>query len=121
MRAFLPLSCRLYNKVFERLFPGSRLKNALWKAFLANSIADPVFFFPTFYTMREVISTGALSVDCMRKGLAKYSENYWDDWLNSWSIWIPAHCFKSAITDSMRCGSQYCVHLHVHNGTSGKT
>lgn len=89
---------RLFNKVFERFFPGTGLKNALWKVFFANSIGDPVFFFPTFYTMREIINSGTVSMVCVRDGLNKYSENYWEDWLNSWSIWIPAHCIKSVIT-----------------------
>lgn len=87
----------MFNKAFELVFPGTGLKNALWKAFFANSIGDPVFFFPTFYTMREIVSTGTVSMTCARDGLRKYSENYREDWLNSWSIWIPAHCIKSVI------------------------
>ena len=87
----------MFNKVFEPVFPGTGLRNALWKVFFANSIGDPVFFFPTFYTMREIVSTGTVSMKCARDGLRKYSENYREDWLNSWSIWIPAHCIKSVI------------------------
>lgn len=69
----------------------------MMKVLGANVIGDPVFFFPTFYTMREVASTGTVSMDCVRNGLAKYSANYWNDWVNSWSIWIPGYCVKSVL------------------------
>lgn len=97
------------------------------KAAGANVIADPCFFFPTFYSMREVraarpaytlhppaspvavavgsalrvaagskqvVNTGTVSFDCVKNGLTKYSQNYWQDWLNSWSIWVPAHAVR---------------------------
>jgi hypothetical protein len=93
----LSLLARLYNKVFERVFPGRGIKAVVMKVLGANVIGDPVFFFPTFYTMREVASTGTVSMDCVRNGLAKYSANYWNDWVNSWSIWIPGYCVKSVL------------------------
>ena len=46
----------MYNKVFESLWPGRGLMPTVCKVLASNGISDPLFFFPTFYTMREVPS-----------------------------------------------------------------
>ena len=44
----------MYNKIFESLWPGRGLMPTVCKVLASNGISDPLFFFPTFYTMREV-------------------------------------------------------------------
>ena len=44
----------MYNKVFESLWPGRGLMPTVCKVLASNGVSDPLFFFPTFYTMREV-------------------------------------------------------------------
>lgn len=80
-----------YNKLFERLWPGRTLKNNVCKILASNLISDPVFFFPTFYTFREVCNADALGPAQVADGLTKYSYNYWNDWLNSWTVWGPGY------------------------------
>jgi hypothetical protein len=68
------------------------------------------FFFPCFYTMRELVnlppaqstapslSEGAATLGgCVRNGLTRYGENYWTDWLNSWSIWVPGYAITYGV------------------------
>jgi hypothetical protein len=62
----------LYNHVFEAAFPGSRLRNVVCKVLASNLIADPVFFFPTFYTFREAINKGTMDTGCVVDGLTAY-------------------------------------------------
>ena len=81
----------LYNRVFESMFPGSGLKAAVCKTALSNIIADPCFFFPTFYSFREIVNKGFVDSACFTDGLSAYRRNYWTDWKNSWSIWIPGY------------------------------
>lgn len=81
----------MYNKVYERIWPGKTWGYTLSKIMATNLISDPVFFFPTFYTFREVCNTGTVGTDQFKNGMIKYSYNYWNDWLNSWTVWLPAH------------------------------
>ena len=66
------------------------------KILATNAIVDPVFFFPTFYTFREILNVPSFAdvdpVPCISRALSKYGENFLADWRNSWVIWIPAHC-----------------------------
>ena len=55
----------------------------------SNFISDPCFFFPCFYTFREVMISGEIGPRQVEKALTSYSHNYLDDWLNSWTIWFP--------------------------------
>ena len=90
------LPCRfLYDdegsKLFERIWPGRTWGNTIAKIAASNLISDPVFFFPTFYTFREVCNTGELGPQSFTNGLHRYSQNYFNDWLNSWAIWVPGY------------------------------
>ena len=81
----------MYNKLFERIWPGRTWGNTIAKIAASNLISDPVFFFPTFYTFREVCNTGELGPQSFTNGLHRYSQNYFNDWLNSWAIWVPGY------------------------------
>lgn len=70
--------------------------NVAKKVLMTNLIADPLFFFPTFYTFREVLSlTGKpeplVLVKCAQRGWANYMTNWPADWFNSWAVWLPSH------------------------------
>ena len=74
----------MYNKLYEGiLFPGNSARAIASKVLASNFISDPVFFFPTFYTFREVINRGAFRPSCFTDGLANYAANYRTDWVNS--------------------------------------
>ena len=51
----------MLNHWFEWWFTAHRFSTAK-KVLAANLIADPVFFFPTFYTLRESMATGELGL-----------------------------------------------------------
>ena len=60
----------------------------------ANLIADPVFFFPTFYTLKEALARPpeeALRLDTVRVALNKYYTNCFVDWRNTWGVWFGGH------------------------------
>ena len=91
----------MYNHLYERLFPGAAIGMVVRKVLASNLISDPCFFFPCFYTMREIVHTRPSSLNpadlvpslgiCFSNGMTTYSQNYWQDWLNSWSIWVPGY------------------------------
>lgn len=82
----------MYNVLFERvLFPGRGLRNTVAKIAASNLVADPVFFFPVFYSMREVMMSHKSFDVAVPAALQKYKENCVTDWFNSWAIWVPAH------------------------------
>ena len=87
----------MYNKLYEGIWPGRGWKNTIAKIAASNIISDPVFFFPTFYTFREICNTGEVSTRSFTDGVTKYSHNYWNDWLNSWAIWIPGYTVTYAV------------------------
>ncbi|KAH8056210.1 hypothetical protein JL722_7512 [Aureococcus anophagefferens] len=87
----------MYNKLFERIWPGRTWGNTIAKIAASNLISDPVFFFPTFYTFREVCNTGELGPQSFTNGLHRYSQNYFNDWLNSWAIWVPGYTVTYAV------------------------
>ena len=83
----------MYNRGFEVWFPGRGVRNVVTKIMLTNLISDPVFFFPSFYTMREAMNgeRGVSATEMVTRALEKYRNNCWTDWRNSWVIWVPAH------------------------------
>jgi len=54
------------NRGFELVWPGVGMRNVLKKIAAANLISDPVFFFPTFYTLKEALNTQHLGVETVR-------------------------------------------------------
>ena len=87
----------MYNKLFERLFPGTGVKNVIKKVAITNLFCDPVLFFPTFYTFREMLDRGHFEASCVTDGLTAYSRNITEDVRNSWAIWVPAHAVTYGI------------------------
>lgn len=65
--------------------------NTVRKIAATNLIADPVFFFPTFYTFKEAMEDRAVGLVQVKNALGKYSSNMRDDILTSWAIWVPGH------------------------------
>ena len=85
----------LFNRVFERWFPGQSFRAIVQKIVTTNLIADPVFFFPTFYTIKEGLGRDpkeAFSFDTVTTALRNYYGNCFNDWRNTWSFWLPGHC-----------------------------
>jgi protein Mpv17 len=87
----------MYNVLYERLFPGTGIMNVTKKVLLSNLVSDPVFFFPTFYAFKEIINTNSISPRCFTEGIKKYSENYKQDWVNSWMVWLPGYTVTYAV------------------------
>ena len=82
--------------MYEKYWPGNSAINVAKKVLTTNLIADPLFFFPTFYTFREVLShTGKheplVLTKCAQRGWANYLQNWPADWFNSWAVWLPSH------------------------------
>ena len=49
--------------------------------------------------------------DVIRAALVGYSENYWEDWMNSWMIWFPGHVVTYGIAPpALRCTRCYVGH-----------
>lgn len=79
------------NRVLEVVWPGTRLRNVAVKVLCTNAILDPVFFFPSFYTMKEGLTQQKIDTGVLGSALGQYQENYMTDWRNSWMVWLPAH------------------------------
>mmetsp|Transcript_51420 Transcript_51420/g.171631 ORF Transcript_51420/g.171631 Transcript_51420/m.171631 type:complete len:240 (-) Transcript_51420:340-1059(-) len=91
----------MFNHWFEQLFPGRGLVATAKKVFAVNAVGDPVFFFPCFYTLKEVLSrdslASALTLDTVRCALSSYYKNCLDDWRNTWATWIPGHAITYGV------------------------
>lgn len=96
----------IVNLVLEPAFPGNMRRAVLSKIFCMNFISDPLLFLPTFYVFKEVASeqekqkrlVPTLSLPVVAKGaLEKYKQNCYEDWRNTWSVWIPGHFVTYAI------------------------
>ncbi len=83
------------NVLWERLFPGSGFVPVAQKILATNLISDPVFFFPTFYTMRAALAKPRDAIHApysvVRTALSQYRERCFEDWRNTWAVWFPGH------------------------------
>ena len=86
----------MLNHWFEWWFTAHRFSTAK-KVLAANLIADPVFFFPTFYSLKEILATGECTRETVPAALAKYRSNLFEDIRNSWMIWFPTHAVTYAL------------------------
>lgn len=91
----------LYVPVFGRMFPNAagfaakplreKLKdgkgwfNMLAQVFLDQVVHHPFLYFPVFYSLKETVA-GNSPMD----GLYKYSQNYKEDMVALWKVWVPA-------------------------------
>lgn len=84
----------MFNIAVERIFPGRALRPTLQKILAVNLVGDPVFFFPCFYTLKEMLArepSEVLQFDTVRCALSNYYENCVVDWRNTWATWLPGH------------------------------
>mmetsp|Transcript_55428 Transcript_55428/g.159394 ORF Transcript_55428/g.159394 Transcript_55428/m.159394 type:complete len:235 (-) Transcript_55428:236-940(-) len=82
----------LWAKIFERIWPGRSFRASLSKLVATNLISDPVFFFPTFYVIREALTTKATDRrQVVPTALRKYRDNCFRDWVAGWCVWFPGH------------------------------
>lgn len=92
----------IFNNLFERLFPGRAMIATVQKILAANLVADPIFFFPTFYTLKEALATSTLRPQTVRNALSKYYDNCLIDWRNTWATWLPGHVITFALPTHLR-------------------
>ena len=84
----------MFNIAVERIFPGRALRSTLQKILAVNLVGDPVFFFPCFYTLKEMLArkpSEVLKFDTLRCALSNYYDNCFIDWRNTWATWLPGH------------------------------
>eukprot|EP00618_Florenciella_parvula_P019672 CAMPEP_0119495642 /NCGR_PEP_ID=MMETSP1344-20130328/19203_1 /TAXON_ID=236787 /ORGANISM="Florenciella parvula, Strain CCMP2471" /LENGTH=216 /DNA_ID=CAMNT_0007531241 /DNA_START=200 /DNA_END=850 /DNA_ORIENTATION=+ len=90
----------IWNKLLERAMPTSHFA---YKVVVVNGFFDPVFLFPAFYTAKELINNSSQSpAVCMSQGLSNYQENYKQDWINSWMIWVPGHVVTANLSAHLK-------------------
>lgn len=80
----------LWNNVMHKMFkPG----NAIARVLAANLVMDPLLFFPSFYTLKSFVSGRPVEhpTEHVTRGLNEYRGNCYQDWVNSWVIWLPGH------------------------------
>ena len=97
---FLFQGCAQYtvvNLVWDRVFPGASVWAVLFKMACMNFISDPLLFFPCFYIFKESMAKGQIAI---KEALTRYSENYLQDWTNSWSVWFPGHAVTYGVMPS---------------------
>jgi protein Mpv17 len=85
----------MMTKLWERIFPGAQFVPVVQKILATNLISDPVFFFPTFYTLREALAypqkAASAPSSVVSSALAKYRMRCLEDWRNTWAVWFPGH------------------------------
>jgi len=94
----------IFNRVLDGLWPGITAGMAVRKVVAVNFVCDPLFFFPAFYTLKEladprieILPTLANPAAVISKALSKYREHYFQDWKNSWSFWLPGHAISFGV------------------------
>jgi len=108
----------LFNRVMPRMIPDAfkfaakslrekardvkGMKNVLVQNFVENGINNPLLFFPTFYTLKELISAGKWTFHAVcasaKNGVGLYRKNFWSDMTACWSLWIPAQTLNFAFS-----------------------
>jgi len=95
----------LYVPFFGRLFPNAAsfaakpirekmtdfkgMAAVLGQVFIDQCVHHPLLYFPVFYSLKEVVGGGSVS-----DGLTKYSNNYKEDMVALWKVWVPATLFN---------------------------
>ena len=55
--------------LWEKWFPGTKPKAVIAKTLGMNLLSDPIFFMPTFYIFKEVMSQGGLGMATVKAAL----------------------------------------------------
>ena len=77
--------------------PGLRTLGA--QLAIENGINNPLLFFPVFYTLKELIEEGDVDIlAAAKRGLGVYSENWKEDVLAAWKVWVPAQLINFAFS-----------------------
>jgi hypothetical protein len=115
----------IWNRLMERILPISRGFSWAHRVAFVNGVLDPLFFFPTFYSVKSLLvglPEGCSPVQCVGQGLGDYRRNYLQDWFNSWAVWIPGHCVTAQLATHLRIpwvatlSFGYCCLLSVTRG-----
>ena len=108
----------LFNRVMPRITPDAftfaaksirekvkdvkGMKNVLVQNFVENGINNPLFFFPTFYSIKEMVSTGkwtfSAAYNSVNNGISRYRKNFWSDITACWAVWVPAQTINFAFS-----------------------
>jgi hypothetical protein len=78
-------------QVLERRFPGTAWGSVMRKVLAVNLVVDPIFFFPSFYALKEWMHTRTLGTETVRVALRSYREGFREDLRNTWAVWLPGH------------------------------
>lgn len=95
--------------MLERLWPGRSWGSVLRKVCAVNLVADPIIFFPAFYTLKEWMHTGTLGPESVRVAMRNYRAGLWVDLRNTWSVWFPGHL----VTFGACLPLQY-IYVHIY-------
>mmetsp|Transcript_29976 Transcript_29976/g.41845 ORF Transcript_29976/g.41845 Transcript_29976/m.41845 type:complete len:239 (+) Transcript_29976:57-773(+) len=86
-----------FNTLGTYIWPGQGLRAVVSKVIGVNFFLDPVFFFPSFYTMKELVNVNVTDgrkleiSQALSDGMKKYRQNCYQDWFNTWVMWVPGH------------------------------
>jgi len=114
----------LFVKMMPRLCPGAEafaakpvrekladkvgMRNVLIQNFVENGFNNPILYFPMFYTVKEACEKGA---EWKMSGvMSTLRNNYVEDIVAMWKLWIPAQLFNFAFSPMwMRVPFVACV------------
>lgn len=109
----------------------SLLHRHLSQVLASALVADPVLFFPVFYTFKESLNRPAQRVfqlDTVRAALRNYQNNCLSDVRNSVCIWLPGHCITYGLLPThlrmpwiAALSFGYVSLLSLTRGTHGET
>jgi hypothetical protein len=86
------------KSVKEKLRDVRGMKNVLVQNFVENGINNPLLFFPTFYTLKEIMYGGTFTITTVMNAINVYRKNFWSDLTACWSVWIPAQTINFAFS-----------------------
>ena len=104
----------LFNRVMPRMIPDAYafaaksirekvkdvrgIRNVMIQNFVENGLNNPLLFFPTFYTIKELISGGKSVYQAFSRGVGLYRKNFWSDITACWTVWVPAQTINFAFS-----------------------
>ena len=79
----------LYNTFLFKIFPGTSFLSTFKKVGVDQLLHHPILYFPTFYATKEFINQKAFNINAFKDGMVKYKNNYKQDWIGLWTVWVP--------------------------------